>query len=90
MLFHRGAPDSCPGVRLTGTGSDELVDGSAGVSVEVGTKSKASSVDVFDGTLAKTFNGETGGLSKGVCDEELAAVSAEELEGTGEGESESI
>lgn len=66
MLFHRGAPDSAPGVRLAGTDSDELLDGSAGVGVEVGVKARTSSVGVSDGTLAETGAGEAGGPAEGV------------------------
>lgn len=94
MLFHRGAPDSGPGVRLAGAGSDELLDGSAGVGVEVGVKSEAWSAGVADGTLvgtcdgeAGTCDGEAGGPAEGGCDEESAAALAERLEGSGEGES---
>lgn len=86
MLFHRGAPDSGPGVRVAGAGSDELLDGSAGVGVvEVGGRSEARSVGVADGTLVGTCDGEAGGPAEGGCDEE-----SERLEGSGEGESASI
>lgn len=98
MLFHRGAPGSGPGVRPAGAVSDELLDGSAGVGVvEVGGRSEAWSVGAADGTLvgtcdgeAGTCDGEAGGPAEGGCDEESAAVSAERLEGSGEGESASI
>lgn len=98
VLFHRGAPDSGPGVRLAGAAaSDELLDGSAGAGVDVGVKSEAWSVGVADGTLAGrcdgeagTCDGEAGGPAEGGCDEESAAVLAERLEGSGEGESASI
>lgn len=85
MLFHKGAPDSAPGVRLAGTGSDELLDGSAGVGVEVGVNARTSSVCVLDGTLA-----EAGGPAEGARDQESTEVFSDSLEGSEEGESASI
>lgn len=90
MLFHREASDSGSRDGLAETGSDELVDGSGSVWVEVGVGANAASVGVLDEALGEALDGETAGESEGVGDEELDVVFEERLEGVREGESESI
>lgn len=90
MWVHGAASDLGSWDGLTETERDELDVGSSRVWAEVGGKLNAASAGILDEGLGAALDGSTAGVSEDACEDELAVVFEDRLEGVSAGESKSV